>query len=236
MRTRWMVPVLALAAAVPAAAQHATLCPMPAHADSFQSPVNITGAAGVSLRPLYTHYPRVRGEAYNTGHNVKVNVAAGDSITVDGVRFGLEEFHFHWPGEHRLAGDTFPAEIHMVHKDAAGRAVVLGTWVRYGPRNRAWDELWSRLPTGSARVPITVDLPAMFVISDLNRERVFRYCGSLTTGSTEPYAAGITWLMRRTPITMTHQQLDRLRQVMGRYSRDVQPRYGRPIRYRTAGH
>ena len=50
--------------------------------------------------------------------------------------------------------------------------------------------------------------------------------------STEPYAEGVTWLMRHTAIELSDPQLRQLRAVMRRYSRDVQPLHGREIRYR----
>ena len=53
--------------------------------------------------------------------------------------------------------------------------------------------------------------------------------GSLTTGD---YAEGVTWLMRRNPIYMSQAQLAKLRRVMPRYSRDVQPLNDRVIRRR----
>lgn len=229
MRTGMFVPLLLLAA-VPAAAQ-GTLCAVPDTFGHHQSPIDIRHASPTSsLQPLGTHYPTVAGKLFNTGHTVRVNVAPGNTITVDGVPFELEEFHFHWPGEHRLVGERFPVEIHMVHKDANGRAVALGTWVRVGPHNHAWDEIWARLPrVGADTVTVHVNADSLFGIGDLNAERVYRYCGSLTTS---PYPEGITWLMRRPWITLSQFQIDQLHRAMGRYSRDPQPLDGREVRYR----
>jgi carbonic anhydrase len=232
MRTPLVVTALLLAAA-PAAAQLPTVCAMPAHPDSEQSPVNIDHATASNMDRLQIAYPVVPGTAINDGHRVQVNVRPGDSLTVDGKTFGLVEFHFHWPGEHTLVGLGYPVEIHMVHQSADGKTLVLGTWVRQGARNAAWDAIWAHLPTGPAdSVATTVDIRRLFSIGSLNAERVYRYCGSLTTA---PYTAGITWLMRRTPIEMSAAQIAKLRSVMGRYSRPVQPLYKRTIRYRRTG-
>ena len=146
------------------------------------------------------------------------------------MRFELEEFHFHWPAEHELIGTRPPAEIHMVHKTPDGRIAVVGTWIRVGARNRAWDEIWAHLPSaGGDTTAVMVSIERLFGFADLNAERVYRYCGSLTTPD---YAVGVTWLMRRTAITLSRAQLDKLHRVMHRYSRDVQPLNGRVIRYR----
>lgn len=218
---------------VPASSAAQSVCPMPTRPGRHQSPVDIRTATATRLRRVDTSYPVSRGRLFNTGNNVQVNVAPGGSITVDSTRFELQEFHFHWPAEHELVGDRPAAEIHMVHADAGGRLVAVGTWVRVGAHNRAWDEIWAHLPaSGGDTTDVAVNIAALFGFTDLNDERVYRYCGSLTTGSTEPYAEGVTWLMRRTAIEMSDEQLRQLRAVMGRYSRDVQPLHGREIRYR----
>jgi carbonic anhydrase len=231
MRAKALPLLLLLVPASSAAAQ--SVCPMPTRPGRHQSPVDIRSATPTRLHRLATRYPASRGALFNTGSNVQVNVASGGSITVDSTRFDLQEFHFHWPAEHELVGDRPAAEIHMVHADADERLAVVGTWVRVGAHNAAWDEIWSHLPApGGDTTDVTVNIAALFGFTDLNAERVYRYCGSLTTGSTEPYAEGVTWLMRRTAITMSVDQLRQLREVMRRYSRVVQPLHGREIRYR----
>lgn len=223
-----VLPTLLLLCTAPAAAQ-GTVCTTPRTPGSQQSPVDIRRAVATPLRALATHEPVETGRAFNTGHTVRVDVAPGDSITVDGETFALVQFHFHWPAEHELLGRRYPVEIHMVHEGPGGKLAVLGTWVRQGAQNHAWDELWAHLPTGTDTVPVRVNVPRMFALTDVNAERVYRYCGSLTT---EPYAEGVTWLMRRTTITLSPAQIARLHQVMHRYSREVQPLNGRAIRYR----
>jgi carbonic anhydrase len=220
--------LLLLLAAVPAGAQ--SVCTVPDSAGREQSPVDIRRATAAPLRRLVTRYPRLRGRSFNTGHNVRVNVEPGGSITVDGMRFELQQFHFHWPSEHRFVGDSFPVEIHMVHEAADKRLAVVGTWVRVGAHNPAWDEIWARLPADTTdTVSVAVNIQRLFGFEDLNAERVYRYCGSLTS---EPFGEGVTWLMRRTPITMSRRQIEQLRQAMHRYSRGVQPLNHRVIRYR----
>jgi carbonic anhydrase len=222
MRAKIVVSLLLLAAA-PAAAQ--AVCPTGARGQ--QSPVDIRHATATTLDRLVTRYPTVTGRLFNDGHRVQVDVHSG-SVTVDSVEFALEEFHFHWPAEHELIGNRPAAEIHMVHK-AGGRIAVVGTWIRVGAHNHAWDEIWAHLPAaGDAPVNVNVSIERLFGFRDLNAERVYRYCGSLTTPD---YAGGVTWLMRRTAITLSPDQLRKLRRVMGRYSRDVQPLNG-VIRYR----
>jgi carbonic anhydrase len=224
-----LVPLFLLTAS--SAAAQATVCPIPGMPPGQQqSPIDIVGAVAAPLDSLHTHYPLVPGRAFNTGHDIQVDVDRGNYLVMDGITFHLDEFHFHWPGEHRMNGDTFPVEIHMVHRSAAERPVVVSTWVRMVTAdNPAWATLWANLPTGKAIFPFLVDVPALFSLRSLNTERVYRYCGSLTTGE---FAEGVTFLVRSQPITMSRDQVVRLRGVMGRWSRDPQPLNGRPIRYR----
>ena len=39
-------------------------------------------------------------------------------------RYDLLQFHFHTPSEHRVAGRSFPMEIHFVHRNARGQLAV----------------------------------------------------------------------------------------------------------------
>ena len=233
MYAKRVIPLLVLALAAPAAAQQQpTLCERDSVPGRHQSPVNIVGAVAARMDSVSLRYPRVGAEMVNTGSYIRVNVDAAplNALMVDGVTLRLEEFHFHWPGEHKVEGDSFPVEIHMVHKSADGRfAVALGTWVRIGAYNPAWATLWNHLPRrGGAPYRTTVDIPHLFALSSVSKEQVYRYCGSLTTGQHEE---GITWLVRNHPIEMSQGQVDHLRSVMGRWTRATQPLNGRPIRY-----
>jgi len=232
MRAKIVVPLLLLTAAPAAAQQQPTLCQRPGQPGSQQSPVNIVGAVAARMDSVSIHYPRVGAAIVNTGSYIRVNVDAAPSnqLRIDGVTLRLEEFHFHWPGEHKVDGDSFPVEIHMVHKSAVGGyAVALGTWVRIGAYNPAWATLLNNLPhRGAPAYRTSVDIPHLFALTSVSKEQVYRYCGSLTTGQHEE---GITWLMRNHPIEMSQAQVDQLKRVMGPWSRATQPLNGRPIRY-----
>ncbi|HVG43213.1 MAG TPA: carbonic anhydrase family protein [Longimicrobium sp.] len=233
MRAKIVVPLLFLAAAAPAAAQR-TVCtpPPPPQYGRQQSPINIVGMIPARMDRLGTFYPGGQGGAFFTGNDIQVNVAPGSYLTVDGVRFQLDEFHFHWPAEHRVQNDTFSVEIHMVHRSAAvpAQIAVVSTWVRIGAHNSAWDAMWAKLPTDSTIVPVAVDIPRMFSLGSLDMEQVYRYCGSLTTGPRP--AEGVTWLVRNHPIEMSRHQVEALQGVMRRpWSRGLQALNGRTIRY-----
>jgi carbonic anhydrase len=197
-----------------------------------QSPIDIAApVADASLPRVQLAYVPSPGKLFNTGSSVQVNLSRRDTLRISGVGYAAEEFHFHWPGEHELDTDSFPAEIHIVHKRPGG-AVALGTFVQEGAHNAAWDEIWRQLPRpGADTVSLAaVGLHRLFGLTpSLDGEMVYRYCGSLTT---PPYDEGINWLVRAEPIEMSAAQLDSLRLVMGEYSRDLQDLNGRVVRYR----
>jgi len=233
MRARMLFPLLLLTAA-PAAGQ-AMVCPIPDRPPGEQqSPINIVGASMARLDSVRLHYPPTSGTARNTGHDIQVDVDPGNFLMLDGVRFELNEFHFHWPAEHRIMGDTFSVEIHMVHRSAANRIVVLSTWVKIGAQNPAWNTLWANLPArGGPSFRMPVDIPRLFSLrsTSLSWEQVYRYCGSLTTGQQPPFQEGVTWLVRNHPIEMSRHQVEMLQAVMNRWSRGTQSLNNRPILY-----
>jgi len=70
-----------------------------------QSPVDIVAPTHADLADLAVSYrPISPMRIVDNGHTIQVNVDPGSSITLDGVRYGLAQFHFHAPSEHLIAG------------------------------------------------------------------------------------------------------------------------------------
>lgn len=199
-----------------------------------QSPVNIAGAVAAPLPPLSVRYRPVPGRLFNNGgHSLQVELEGDNRLSVGGVPYRLVQFHTHWPSEHHLQADSFAAEVHYVHVDSVGNpAAVLGTFVRVGAHNPAWDRFLRLLPSGNTPglVPFrAVNVRALVGLDSLGTEVVYRYPGSLTT---RPSCAGIAWMVRARPIEMSAAQIRILREKTSRYARPVQPLGDRVIRYR----
>ena len=127
-----------------------------ARADS-ESPIDIRSDRSVhaTLPPLRfdlsqsTTLTLVNSGTPNPVRNVRANVPAGaGSVTVAGVTFRLQQFHFHVTSEHKVNGTSFPMEMHMVTQDAAGATMVVGRFIEEGAENRAFDVLFRSLPGG----------------------------------------------------------------------------------------
>ena len=89
-----------------------------------QSPINLTGFIEADLKPIDFTYQPGGNEILNNGHTVQVNCAEGSNIVVDGIRFGLKQFHFHAPSENQINGESYPMEAHLVHADKDGNLAV----------------------------------------------------------------------------------------------------------------
>jgi len=154
----------------------------------------------------------------------EADVAPGSGhVTVAGVRYDLVQFHFHTPSEHRFAGQAFPLEMHLVHRSAEGKLLVIGVPLAVGPKSVVDDVL----ATLSPECGDPVDEPAI----DLNRlipstHYTLHYNGSLTTA---PFTEGVSWYLT-TPLTVTQATLARFKaEFPAGNAREVQPLNGRKL-------
>jgi carbonic anhydrase len=93
-----------------------------------------------------------RRDARNTGTpgefaTVRADVPAGAAhITLGGVRWALEQFHWHTPSEHEIEGRDTPLEMHLVHTRADGALVVIAGFIERGRENDAIERMFGDLP------------------------------------------------------------------------------------------
>ncbi|PKS12994.1 hypothetical protein jhhlp_000335 [Lomentospora prolificans] len=97
-----------------------------------QSPIDMTqgqfqlvpaSALGVNI-PDFT----AGAEFENLGTTVEV-IAQGGTMAINGVEFGLQQFHFHLPSEHLDNGVSHAMEMHMVWESAQGQIAVIGVYI-----------------------------------------------------------------------------------------------------------
>ena len=190
-----------------------------------QSPIDISSPAEKDLANISFHYQPSEENILNNGHTVQVNYDAGSYIELDGVRYDVIQFHYHAPGEHSLGGKTFPAELHIVHKNADGNLAVIGILLEEGAANPAIDPFTSNLPAAKSdakdagiKINAYDFLPAV--------QTTFRYNGSLTT---PPCSEGVTWLVMTTPVQLSAAQLEKLTAIFEGNNRPAQPLNGRTL-------
>ena len=168
-----------------------------------QSPIDIAPHA-VAASAIEFHYKSTAATIVDNGHTGQVNLAPGSSIEIDKHTYELVQFHTHTPSEHTIAGERFPLEVHLVHKDAAGKLAVIGVMYEEGADTKALVPLYTKWPTkkeaesklGKSLDPLAL-LPA--------NHSVYRYSGSLTT---PPCREGVVWNVMRRSMSDTKPHLD----------------------------
>ncbi|MFT5485977.1 MAG: carbonic anhydrase [Paracoccaceae bacterium] len=193
-------------------------------AGRHQSPINLEATEAAHVVPLTMHYKVSLIDLVNNGHTVQANYGKGSYITLGNERFDLLQFHFHTPSEHRVAGRSFPMEIHFVHRNKRGQLAVVGVLVATGDYNLAAREIWDRLPaqahTKSANTRALINARDLLP-GDTSH---FRYSGSLTT---PPCSENVKWLVLQTPVRFSEGQIGKLHQIIGMNARPAQARNSR---------
>jgi carbonic anhydrase len=195
-------------------------------AGTRQSPIDIREGFKVELDPIRFDYRPSGFGVVDNGHTVQVNLAPGNAITVGGRRYDLVQFHFHRPSEERIEGRQYDMVAHMVHKDAEGRLAVVAVLIERGNAHPAIQTVWNNLPLErneelAAQVALDVGqlLPA--------ERSYFTYMGSLTT---PPCSEGVLWMVLKTPVQVSEQQVAIFSRLYPMNARPVQVTAGRVIK------
>ena len=191
-----------------------------------QSPIDIRDTVTRSDLPdiAFNYKPSPIRFVYN-GHTVQENQDAGSFARGPRRTFQLEQFHFHSPSEHTVNGHQFPMEMHLVHKASDGTVGVLAVLFEVGKHNAAFDPLWKNIPGPSRpRQESNVTINARDLLP--NQHDYYFYHGSFTT---PPCTEHVEWVILKQPVTISNEQLTRLRQVIDGNNRPVQRLNGRQV-------
>lgn len=185
---------------------------------SEQSPIDLASANSADLANIEFNYQRSAINILNNGHTVQVNYDEGSYMQVEGVRYDLLQFHFHVPSEHTEAGQSFPAEVHLVHRNADGNLAVVGILLDEGDESVALASVWEHLPAEESDVH-TADgsVNGQDLLPD--ERATYRYPGSLTT---PPCSEGVSWFVMMEPMELSSQQLAALATIIDGSNRPVQ--------------
>ncbi len=181
-----------------------------------QSPIDIAPHA-VTASAIEFHYKPTAAAIVDNGHTGQINVAPGSSIEIDNHTYELVQFHTHTPSEHTIAGERFPLEVHLVHKDAAGKLAVIGVMYEEGADTKALEPLYTKWPAtkeAESKLRKAFDPTALLPAN----HSVYRYNGSLTT---PPCTEGVVWNVMRRSMSETKPHLA---EIAGHYknARSVQ--------------
>jgi len=193
-----------------------------------QSPIDIaTRSTTAKDGPaLVVDYHDTSMEILNNGHTIEDDYHGGGTLTVDGNTYKLAQFHFHSPSEHTIDGQHSPMEMHLVHKDAAGKLAVIGVLIEEGPEHPELARLWNHIPTEAGRSEavegVNVNASKLLPASLAS----YRYSGSLTT---PPCSEDVSWFVLQKKIQASKAQIAAFREVIADNNRPTQPLNGRTV-------
>ena len=193
-----------------------------------QSPIDIRGAhLNKALQPIEFHYMAASVEIENNGHTVEVVVKPGSYIVINGVRYDLQQFHFHHPSEEAVNGRLVDMSLHLVHKSADGKLAVIGVRLseERGDPNAILATLWEHMPTtpGASDKVTEMINPGGLLPADRG---YWTYMGSLTT---PPCTESVRWFVFEQPLSISRSQLQAFTRLYKINSRPVQDTHGRRI-------
>jgi carbonic anhydrase len=200
-----------------------------------QSPINLLSNSGKGTPALKIEYKTTKleishnahvEELINNGHTIQVTPQKGSTISYDGKVYRLKQFHFHTPSEHTINGKHFPMEIHLVHQADDKSLAVIGVLVQAGKHNKNFDQLIKYLPN-TVGVNKSYDSVNIEIGSNVPKDLyAYHYVGSLTT---PPCTENVQWLVMKTPISMSREQIAAFSSRLKNNNRPTQPMNGRTL-------
>jgi carbonic anhydrase len=190
-----------------------------------QSPIDLPSSMTVEDLPdVVPHYGPSHVAIVNNGHTIQYNYDMGSTISIGDASYSLVQFHFHAPSEHSVDGVSHALELHLVHRDSAGKLAVLGVFLDQGALNETLAAAsWSSLPSSGTYDNGLVQFNIEALVPP---GPTYRYDGSLTT---PPCSEGVSWFVKRTPITLSADQLAKFTTLFPLDARPKQDRGSRVV-------
>ena len=194
-----------------------------------QSPIDIRDAAVKpgDLPAIGFDYKPSPLKIVDNGHTVQISYAPGSSITANGRRYELVQFHFHKPSEEKVNGKSYAMVAHLVHKDADSKLAVVAVLLASGAENPLIKTLWTNLPKEKEK-EVEAGSVTINAADLLPKDRAYyTFAGSLTT---PPCSEGVTWFVLKHPTSISGGEVSRFGKLYPMNARPTQPLNGREIR------
>jgi carbonic anhydrase len=190
-----------------------------------QSPIDLVSkqaAVDAKLKPLEFAYGKLPLSLFNNGHTIQIPNSAEHGVKVEGRAYKLAQFHLHSPSEHLVDGKPLDMELHLVHKDEAGKLLVVGLLFKKGKENKSLAEVFAHAPAEVTTEAKPIEKTELDLAQLLPRTRdYYTYAGSLTT---PPCSEGVQWIVLRNLGEISDAQLEKFRDVThGDTIRPAQP-------------
>ncbi|MGN7612972.1 carbonic anhydrase [Magnetococcales bacterium HHB-1] len=175
-----------------------------------QSPIDLpaldtfTQVSSNQAQKIAFNYQPIALSLTNTGHTIKVDASGAGYIEVDGQHYDLLHYHFHAPSEHTVASQPYAMEVHLVHKNSRGELAVVAIFLKEGEENTFLKAFWNALPSHTGEVERYPDWkPNVTGLLPENHDFI-TFRGSLTT---PPCSEGVLWLVMKTPVSISTEQV-----------------------------
>lgn len=190
----------------------------------YQSPVDIPAVARLNYEGMTCAYNKTAVIIADVNRSLQADCNDGGTMEFNGAVYSLQQFHFHSPSEHTLAGDYVDMEMHLVHKDSGGNLAVIGVMMVEGAENPGILPVWNNMPSRGSDL-VTKYRAVVNVVDLLPEDRsYYAYTGSLTT---PPCTEGVLWIVLAQPLEISAKQLAAFRAIYDGNNRPVQPMNGR---------
>lgn len=185
-----------------------------------QSPIDLVDGLDVELEPVAFDYGPTRFRVLDTGQALVVQVGDDLAASVRGQRYTLVHMQFHHPVLERIDGERFDMSVQLHHRSAAGRVlIVMVPMLASGEASKAVQAIWNNLPLeqGAAfQSDAVLDVAAMLPANPSH----YLYMGSL---SNPPCTENITWVVMRSPLKISGEQLRLFARMYPMSARPPQP-------------
>ena len=186
--------------------------------DSLQSPIQLCEKNAEKIhyhKTMNTRYHLTNFETSFFNHTVHLTPLSG------------QEVNFHLPSEHQINHESFPLEMHLVHRSKDNDLLVLAITVipNKEPANLEKSRLDSLAlnPRISGRgLLVPVDVAKLLPI----KKQFFHYTGSLTT---PPTIGPVNWIVFKNQTYMRKGLLQAFKENVGKTNRPLQPLGNRTI-------
>ncbi|KAG8374123.1 hypothetical protein BUALT_Bualt11G0098200 [Buddleja alternifolia] len=204
-----------------------------------QSPINILTKEAIlnrKLKPLIRSYDPTNVTLINNKFNIGVRYPdhSGD-LVVDGKMYYLKQMHWHAPSEHRIDGQQYAAELHLVHIADDVNVSVVAILFEYGRPDPLLAKIQNKLKELSYEVKHHEETPiplGPFHPTEVRKSchKYYRYVGSFTT---PPCTQNVIWNIVGKVRTISREQVEALKTPLDmrckNNARPCQPINGRHV-------
>ncbi len=192
-----------------------------------QSPIGISVTEKAKLDAINFNYYTTPLKIINNGHTIQINYGRGSYISIGNKRYDLVQFHFHSPSEHKIQGQSYAMEAHLVHKDEGGKLAVVAILMEEGKCNDFIKTLWNNIPSEEGKERLATDIKTNASQLLPKETGYYNYSGSLTV---PPGHENVNWFVLKTPIEVSKTQVEKFTSLFKKTARPIQSLHGRVVR------